>query len=102
MERGLARTGIGIVVGIIVGLGFFTYVPKAKFFVSNLETFFFLGLLPVRVLEWSFFLWLPYRRFALTRAAKVGAVSGGIVLSFLLDAIGVVAAFCLPGGVWIC
>ncbi len=101
-KAGLVRTGIGVVVGVAVGLGFWKLAPHSQFIENNAAPLFFAGLVPVRIAEWSFFLWLLYRRYQLTKAEDFKFTAGGIVVSFLLDVIGVYAFFVLPGGAWIC
>jgi len=104
-KGGLVRCGIGIVTGAVYGFGFWLamqHVHDIQFVDNYGVTLFFGALVPVRVAEWLLFLWLLYRRCELTRAAKAGAVTGGIVVSFLLDAIGVYGLFYIPGAAWIC
>jgi hypothetical protein len=100
-KSGLVRTGIGIVVGIMVGLGFWKVVPH-QFLTNYGDILFFVGLVPVRVLEWYFFLWLLYRHCDLDRTSKAKFIFFGIVISFLLDAIGFFAMLIVPGGAWVC
>lgn len=101
-RSGLVRTEIGIVVGIVVGLGFWKVFPHIEFLKNYGDTLFFAGLVPVRVLEWYFFLWLLYKRCDLDRKSKAIFISIGIVVSFLLDALGFYALLIIPGGAWIC
>jgi len=101
-KSGLVRTGIGIVVGIVVGLGFWMVVPHSQILKNHAETLFFVSLIPVRMLEWYFFLWLLYRHCDLGRTRKAMFIFIGIVVSFFLDALGFYAMLILPGGAWIC
>jgi hypothetical protein len=101
-KSGLVRTGIGIIVGALVGLGFWKIAPHNQFLTNHGDTLFFAGLVPVRVLEWYLFLWLLYRHCDLDRASKAKFIFFGIVISFLLDALGIFATLFLPGGAWIC
>jgi hypothetical protein len=57
--------------------------------------------LPVRVAEWTFLIWLFFDR-SLQRSRLWKYVLLGIVWSYLLDVIGVAAAWVLPGGFWVC
>jgi hypothetical protein len=101
-KSGLVRTGIGIVVGIVVGLGYWKVFPNNQFMDKYGSALFFGGLVPVRVLEWYCFLWLLYKKCNLDRMSQAKFIFYGIVVSFLLDAVGYAAALVLPGGAWIC
>lgn len=101
-KGGLARTGVGVVVGAIAGLAFWKLIPNGSFMDHYGSWVFFGGLLPVRVAEWSFFLWLLYRQFKLDTITLEKFIFLGVLVSFLLDAIGLFAAFVMPGGAWIC
>ena len=101
-KSGLVRTGIGIIVGAVVGLGYWKLFPNSKFMDNYGTAIFFGGLVPVRVLEWYFFLWLLYRQCNLSRMSQVKFIFLGILASFLLDAVGYFAALIGPGGAWIC
>src|SRR5690242_20635163 len=59
---GLARTALGLVVGLSFG------TLALTFGVDHSEAVFYLALAPVRMGEWLLILWLFYRRLALTRA----------------------------------
>jgi len=43
-----------------------------------------------------------YRDFPLSSNTRGRIIMYGILVSFALDAVGILAAFFLPGGVWIC
>jgi hypothetical protein len=101
-KSGLVRTGIGIVVGAVVGLGYWKVSPISQFMDNYGTAVFFGGLVPVRVLEWYFFLWLLYKQCNLGWKDQAKFIFFGIVVSFLLDALGYAAALVLPGGAWIC
>jgi hypothetical protein len=100
-KSGLVRTGIGVAVGAVVGVGFWKLLPPGWSHEHG-DALFYSGLVPVRVLEWYFFLWLLYRncRFRLSRT--VFAITGGVVTSFVLDFIGIFTVLIVPGGAWIC
>ena len=94
----LTRTGIGVAAGIVywsvwafTGIG--QHVPHGGVWYT--------GLLPVRVAEWTFLIWLFFDR-SLQRSRLWKYVLLGIVWSYLLDVIGVAAAWVLPGGFWVC
>jgi hypothetical protein len=100
-KAGAWRTVIGVCVGIIVGFSFW----KIPWFTSrdNLsETLFFVFLLPVRIGEWLLLLRTTYVSYPLPGGTQGTIIAGGIVASFVLDAIGILAAFALPGGMWVC
>ena len=101
-KSGLVRTGIGVAVGAVVGLGFWKLVPSGGWFEVHGDTLFWWGLVPVRVLEWYFLLWLLYRNCNLRLSKTTFAITAGVVTSFLLDAIGIFAMLIVPGGAWIC
>ena len=102
-KAGLVRTGIGIAVGTIVWIVGILGAARSKFQDANGGALFLLALVPVSVLEWLFFLWLLYQQCQFTRKAKTSAVAGGVLTSFLLDILGLFAAFTIPGGaIWIC
>ena len=101
-KSGLVRTGIGIVVGIVVGLGFWKVIPHLEILKNYSDSLFFMSLVPVRVLEWYFFLWLLYRHCDVDRMSKAIFIFIGIVISFFLDALGYYAMLILSGGAWIC
>ena len=101
-KSGLVRTGIGVVVGTVVGLAFWKGLPSGAWLDEHGGTLFWSGLVPVRVLEWYFFLWLLYRQYHLRLSQTAFAITSGVVVSFLLDAVGVFTMLVVPGGAWIC
>src|SRR5215471_5414597 len=60
-KSGLVRTGMGVAVGTMVGLAFWKVLPS-RWLTTNGDVLFWSGLIPVRILEWYFFLWLLYRQ----------------------------------------
>lgn len=100
-KAGAVRTLIGLGIGTVVGLGFW----KIPYFSQQdgLATFLFFGfLVPVRALEWwLLFCWI-YGIGSLGESTGWKLISGGIAASFALDGLGILAAFVLPGGIWIC
>ena len=101
LKSGLIRTSIGVAVGTVVGLAFWKGLPSG-WLERNGDVLFWSGLIPVRILEWYFFLWLLYRQFELRPARKALAIVSGIIVSFLLDAVGILAMLVVPGGAWVC
>jgi hypothetical protein len=103
-KAGAVRTLIGIAVGVAYG-GLFLWlaslVPKAGD--SSVATaVFFALLIPIRVFEWKL-LWRWMYKPSEARSADNGwVIAGGVATSFLLDAIGMAAAWALPGGFWVC
>jgi hypothetical protein len=97
---GALRTLIGVAIGAVVGLSFW----KIPYFASHdngSEAAFWGLLVPVRIGEWWLLLQLMYKGL-LNRRQRLGLIGGGIFTSFALDFIGVVCAFALPGGMWVC
>jgi len=98
---GVTRTGIGLAAGIVYGgvtLLFVGMFGKG----ASAGVYYMLGLLPVRFLEWWLLLWLFFPTQLEDRRKAGWGIGLGIVASYALDAIGIGAAFVLPGGVWIC
>ena len=100
-KSGLVRTGIGVAVGTAAGLAFWKVLPSA-WLDEHGTVLFWSGLVPVRILEWYFFLWLLYRQCRLRLSQTAFAITSGIITSFLLDAVGVFTMLVVPGGAWIC
>jgi len=98
---GAVRTLIGVGIGAIVGVGFWK-IPWFEKHSSWGLVLFFVFLVPVRVFEWWLLLRWFYPRHSIDRGQYAGLIAGGIVTSFALDALGVVAAWVLPGGMWVC
>lgn len=98
---GGARTLIGLVIGVAVGIGFWS-IPYFSSHDSTAELIFFSALVPVRIFEWLLLLCWIYRGSQRSRATTVALICCGIVVSFLLDALGILSAFVLPGGMWVC
>ena len=98
---GLTRTLIGIGVGAVYG-GLWYFVFSKFIGEDSVPTYYYLFLLPVRLAEWSLLLWLFFDRGLHDRSRMWKYVVFGTICSYMLDAIGVFAAFVLPGGMWIC
>jgi len=93
---GAVRTAIGVA----AGSAYFAAWLHLKIDVS--PAVWFLGLCPIRVLEWGLLLRIFFEPRLLRTARSWEYTVYGIVWSFMLDAIGVAAAFVVPGGVWVC
>ena len=102
LQAGAARTVIGIAAGALAGLSFFSGIPGLENHGAIVTIIFFALLVPIRIGEWWFLLWWMYRDFPLSNNTRGTIITFGILVSFALDAIGILAAFVLPGGIWIC
>jgi len=101
---GLARTGIGLVAGTLFGG---TWVLLAMRFESRwpdwvAPTVFFGLLIPIRLAEWSLLIHVFFDRGLVQRARDLKFAAVGSAWSFVLDAVGVISAFVIPGGFWVC
>src|SRR3954471_15873594 len=100
---GLARTALGIAVGAAFGLSFFwlsRHISEDSAEWAYSPAAFYCALIPVRFLEWkAIFVWLR-RKYDWHPIREPWVIAGGIVVSFLLDAVGVLALWVLPGGAW--
>jgi hypothetical protein len=98
---GAVRTVIGVAVGVAVGLAFWKipHLNSDRLFDNGL---FFVLLVPVRIGEWWLLLKSCYPRFKIRGRRTPWLIFAGSVTSFLLDAAGIVLAFVLPGGMWVC
>lgn len=99
LKIGGARTGIGIVAGIAYG---FLALSTGWFRGNAGAGLYLLGLLPVRIAEWWLLLWLFFGKQIRDDGNLFWGVTIGIAVSYVLDAIGIAAAFVLPGGMWVC
>jgi hypothetical protein len=99
---GVVRTGIGVAVGAVVGLWYWSVASHVPAIEAHADTIFFSFLVPVRILEWLLLLTLFYRKFQFDMRRMAVLIVCGILVSFALDAIGILAAFVLPGGMWVC
>jgi hypothetical protein len=99
-KAGGVRTLIGVGIGAVVGLAFWSIPFFAHH--DNLDEAMFFGLLiPVRVFEWWLLLHWIYKT-PLSSKTRTVLIIVGILVSFALDVIGVVTVFVVPGGVWVC
>lgn len=98
---GLARTAVGVAAGMTYGLAWYWLSTRVN--LSDWAAFaFYAGLFPIRLCEWLFLIWLFFDRPLVHRSLDGKAVIGGTFWSYALDAVGVVAAFVIPGGMWVC
>lgn len=63
---------------------------------------FFTLLVPVRVGEWGLLLWWVYRLKLFSNLSCIKLITFGLLVSFALDALGIITALVLPGGMWVC
>jgi hypothetical protein len=101
---GLTRTGIGLGVGLLYGgLWIFTLNNVLHYSDGNWSgVLYYVLLLPVRLAEWSLLIWIFFDRRLHDRTRMWKYAAFGTICSYALDAIGVGAAFVLPGGIWVC
>jgi hypothetical protein len=104
IKVGLARTVIGLVAGALFGgiwlLLSMRFENKWPDWMAGLV--FFGVLIPIRLAEWSLLIHLFFDRGLVQRARDLEYAAYGSLWSFALDAIGIVSAFVVPGGFWIC
>jgi len=101
---GLARTGIGLVAGTLFGGAWFLLAMRFdnKWADWVAASVFFGLLIPIRLAEWSLLIHFFFDRGLLQRARDLKLAAVGSAWSFVLDAIGIVSAFVVPGGFWVC
>lgn len=100
VKAGVVRALIGAAVGAVVGLGFWSIPPLRNFdFATPL---FFALLVPVRVGEWALLYRWIYRMHPFADPEGMKLITLGILVSFALDAMGMISAVILPGGMWVC
>jgi hypothetical protein len=101
VKVGATRTTIGIGAGLMYGVLWWLgseLFPKA----NPSGVFYFLGLLPIRVGEWMWLMYLFFDRSWIDPQKAFRVAVGGSIWSYCLDAIGIGAAFVIPGGIWVC
>jgi|SRR5579863_2115003 hypothetical protein len=100
---GLTRTGIGLAAGAMYG-GLWILVLNGinSSGGEGYAAFFYLFLLPIRLVEWILLIWLFFDRGLHHRIRMWKYAAFGTICSYALDAIGVGAALVLPGGFWVC
>ncbi len=106
LKVGAARTAIGVVAGLAYGAFWIWALEKALVpgvsEMTMLSIYYFALLLPLRVAEWGFTIWLFFDRGFRDKRKLMKWIALGIACSYLLDAIGLFSAFVVPGGFWIC
>ena len=101
---GLARTGIGLIAGAVVGAIWFPLsMGLENKWPDWLAGVAFFGLLiPIRLCEWALLIHFFFDRGLVERDRAFDCTAVGSFWFFALDAIGIGAAFVVPGGFWIC
>lgn len=99
---GLTRTGIGIAAGLVYGGLWIAAASQLRNPPDSLPIYYYAFLLPVRLAEWTFLIWLFFDRTPHDRVRMWKYIAFGTICSYVLDAIGVGAAFVIPGGFWVC
>ena len=101
---GLARTGIGLVAGTLFGGAWFLLAMRFdnKWADWVAASVFFGLLIPIRLAEWSLLIHFFFDRGLVQRARDLKLAAVGSAWSFVLDVVGIVSAFVIPGGFWVC
>ena len=102
IKVGGARTLVGVVAGTAYGALWFFLLTKVFRNADQNEIYYFAALLPVRIGEWLWLVHLFFDKGLIDRRKAFRLVAGGSVWSYCLDAIGIGAAFVIPGGIWVC
>jgi hypothetical protein len=98
---GSARTVLGIAAGLAYG-AIWMFSMRNHIGPEPSTLWYFLGLVPVRMGEWSLILWLFYDRKDPDWTRLLIFAGLGSLWSYALDAIGVGTALVIPGGIWVC
>jgi hypothetical protein len=96
MKVGSARTALGIAAGLAYGA--IWMFARRNFD----DVWYFLGLVPIRMGEWSLILWLFFDRKDPDWTRLLIFAGLGSLWSYALDAIGVGSTRVIPGGMWVC
>ena len=98
---GSARTALGVAAGVAYGAAWW-FATRDNTGAGPSMFWYFLGLAPVRMGEWSLILWAFFDRRDpdWTRLSIFAGL--GSLWSYALDAIGVGTALVIPGGMWVC
>jgi len=96
LSFGAARTLLGVVAGI-------SYAVLAGRLAAS-EVPFYLGLIPVRVVEWSLIIWVFFEygkpEGKWSRPIKYSAL--GVIWSYILDLYVLLPILFIPGWFWVC
>jgi hypothetical protein len=102
MKVGSARTALGVVAGLAYGAIWMFATRKIVGRPGPSMVWYFLGLVPVRMGEWSLILWTFFDKKDPDRTRLLIFAGLGSLWSYALDAIGVGTALVIPGGMWVC
>jgi hypothetical protein len=95
---GGARTAIGMTAGAACYLGF-AFAGDA--FGIHPASWFYVGLIPIRIAEWWLLVWLFFDRKLDNRNSGWVVAGAGTVWSYILD-LPAAFGFFTVGGVWVC
>jgi len=98
---GSARTALGIAAGLAYG-GIWMFATRNVVGAGPSMLWYFLGLVPVRMGEWSLILWAFFDKKDPDWKRLLTFAGLGSLWSYGLDAIGMGAALVIPGGIWVC
>jgi hypothetical protein len=98
---GAVRAGIGIAIGVTFGLSFWS-LPYFSNHDLLADPLFFASLIPIRIFEWWILLRWIYRDYSFSSRTRATVIGTGILVSFACDVLGIVTAWVLPGGMWVC
>ena len=101
MKVGSARTGLGIAAGLAYG-AIWMFATRNTAGAGPSMLWYFLGLVPVRMGEWSLILWFFFGRKDPDWTRLLAFAGLGSLWSYALDAVGVGTAIVIPGGMWVC
>lgn len=101
LKVGSARTAVGIVAGLAYG-SIWMFGPRSVFGANPSMLWYFLGLVPIRMGEWSLILRVFFDRKDPDWKRLLTFAGLGSLWSYALDAIGMGAALVIPGGMWVC
>ena len=101
LKVGSARTALGVAAGLAYGAVWWSATRNVNGAGPSMF-WYFLGLVPVRIGEWSLILWMFFDRNSPDRKRRLTFAGLGSIWSYALDAIGVGAALVIPGGMWVC
>ena len=102
IKVGLVRTGIGVGVGVSYGIAWFFIADKLHINGDAASIAFMTPLFPIRLVEWGLLIKIFYDGQLSNRSRLWKCSIAGTVWSYCLDAIGIAAAWVLPGGIWVC
>jgi len=101
VKVGSARTALGIAAGLAYG-AVWMFATRNVVGAGPSMLWYFLGLAPIRMGEWSLILWLFFDRKDPDWTRLLIFAGLGSLWSYALDAIGMGTALVIPGGMWVC